>query len=302
MAFKDALHTVTTGIFLKLALPSWTMKLLPQLRTVDVAFEELRIYMKEMIRDRLTSEKVERHDLFSNLLEANNEDMDEGNFTDSELIGNIYIFLVAGHETTANTLCCALALLALHPEVQEQLYRHIKEVVPHGSLPAYEQMPLLTYTLAVVYETLRLFPPVTAIPKYSSEDTTLTTSNIHGEKLTIPVPKGTYLLIDTPGLHYNPRYWKNPHEFNPSRFLGDWNRDAFVPFSIGARACLGRKFAETESVAVLSMIVMHYQVEIKNEPKFSGESFEAKKARVLQTSDGISLAPVKVPLVFKRRD
>jgi hypothetical protein len=92
---------------------------------------------------------------------------------------------------------------------------------------------------------------VAGIPKQSEEDTTLLTSNIKGDKLVIPVPKGTHLVISTPGLHYNrkllnnskvpllksytttARYWKDPHEFNPSRFLGEWDRDAFLPFSAG---------------------------------------------------------------------
>ena len=89
------------------------------------------------------------------------------------------------------------------------------------------------------------------IPKVCDEDTTLTTSNAAGEKLTIPVPKGTRIIIDSPGLHYNredvlfgrcldilssfsvARYWKDPHSFKPARFLEDWPRDAFVPFSAG---------------------------------------------------------------------
>jgi hypothetical protein len=88
------------------------------------------------------------------------------------------------------------------------------------------------------------------------------TSNIHGEKKTIPVPKGTYITIDASGVHYNrtylvvftqclahfffffskhnktlsARYWKDPHTFNPSRFLAaDWPRDAFMPFSSGEK-------------------------------------------------------------------
>ena len=98
------------------------------------------------------------------------------------------------------------------------------------------------------------------IPKVAVEDTILVTSNIHGEKTTVPVPKGTDIVIDTPGIHYNrtylvafinvklifffflqnktlsARYWKDPHTFNPSRFLAaDWPRDAFMPFSFGEK-------------------------------------------------------------------
>ena len=147
-------------------------------------------------------------------------------------------------------------------------------------------MPLLTQSMAyvsLVYqtesnsrlksrvfdETLRMFPPVrvfcigplcvpdwlslqvVGIPKESAEDTTLTASNIHGHKTTIPVPKGTNITINVPGLHYNrltcfytpvtqpwqgyipARYWSDPECFKPSRFLENWPRDAFLPFSAG---------------------------------------------------------------------
>ena len=102
---------------------------------------------------------------------------------------------------------------------------------------------------------------VSGIPKFAAEDTSLVTGNIHGEKTTVPVPKGTDIVIDTPGIHYNrtylvafinvklifllfslqnktlsARYWKDPHTFNPSRFLAaDWPRDAFMPFSFGEK-------------------------------------------------------------------
>jgi hypothetical protein len=89
------------------------------------------------------------------------------------------------------------------------------------------------------------------IPKFSAEDTFLDTKNSKGENVTVVVPKGTYISINTPGLHYNrqylsfaytllgyftscsARYWKDPYKFDPSRFLGDWPRDAFLPFSGG---------------------------------------------------------------------
>jgi cytochrome P450 len=83
--------------------------------------------------------------------------------------------------------------------------------------------------------------------------------------------------------------------------LGDWPRDAFVPFSVGARACLGRKFFETEAVAILTLLISRYKIEVKEEPQFASETFEEKKARILATTSVLTLTPVRVPLVFKRR-
>jgi hypothetical protein len=98
--------------------------------------------------------------------------------------------------------------------------------------------------------TIRYGDQVTTIPKIAAQDTTLTVSNADGGKTTFPVPSGTEVDIHVPGLHHNrtlsgfvswgqvlmkfvARYWKEPHKFMPERFLGDWPKDAFIPFSQG---------------------------------------------------------------------
>ncbi|KAF5351017.1 hypothetical protein D9756_008375 [Leucocoprinus leucothites] len=290
MTFKDALYTTATYIIPKLLLPNWAMKLTEKTRRIKLGFAELRTFMAEMIEDRMKSDKVGRDDLLSSLLDASNEG--EGLSTD-ELIG---------HETTAHTLCFTLALLALYPAEQEKLYQHIKSVLPDAYAPTYEQFPLLTRVMAVFNETLRMFPAVVIIPKRSAEDTTLSTTSTRGERVVVPIPKGTDVHINVPGLHYNPKYWENPYEFKPDRFLNDdWNRDAFIPFSAGPRACLGRRFAETEAVAFLTMLVSRYKITVKEEPRFANETFEQRKERLLKVVSILTLTPVKMPLTFTRR-
>jgi len=192
-------------------------------------------------------------------------------------------------------------MLALYPDEQETLFQHIQTVIPDGRLPTYEDMPRLTQPMAVFYETLRMFPSVTVIPKYSAEDTTLSVLNDAGEKVIFPVPQGTGVALHVPGLHYNPRYWEEPHAFKPSRFRKDYPKDAFVPFSAGARACVGRGFFETSGTAFLTMLVQRYKIEVKEDPQFAGETFEERVARVAMAKAGLTLTPVRVPLVFKRR-
>ncbi|KAJ3552925.1 hypothetical protein NM688_g3892 [Phlebia brevispora] len=200
MAFKDALHVVSTDVFVKLLVPGWmlNMGLTKRMRSVKTAFDELESYMLEMIRARKTAEKkVERHDLLSSLLDASEEEEGGVKLTDQELLGNIFIFLVAGHETTAHTLCFTFGLLALYQDEQEKLYQHIKSVIPDGRIPTYAEMDLFTYSMAVFYETLRLFPPVISVPKYAAEDTTLVTKNAAGENVVVPVPRGTALSFSS---------------------------------------------------------------------------------------------------------
>ncbi|KAG5731294.1 putative cytochrome P450, partial [Termitomyces sp. T112] len=303
LTFKDALHIVSTDVFLKLIVPKPAFGLTQHLRNVRLAFDELERYMTEMIHERQAAKNEEKYDLFSSLLGANDADSDEAKLSVNELIGNIFIFLIAGHETTAHTLCFTFAMLALYQDEQEILYQHIQSVLAQGKLPNYETMPLFTHSMAVFYETLRMFPPVPSIPKFSAEDTTLSTIDAEGNKVVVPVPRDAIISINVAGLHYNSRYWKDPMSFKPSRFLEkDWPRDAFLPFSAGARACLGRRFFETEGIAILTMLVSRYKIQVKDEPQFAGETFEQRKDRILACKAGLTLTPIRVPLEFKLRD
>ncbi|KAI0298659.1 cytochrome P450 [Multifurca ochricompacta] len=291
MALKDALHILSNNVLMKIILPNWAWGLTKHTREVQLAFIEFKQYMIELVDARRNAkEKEERYDLFSGLVDAARDEQGDGAaISDEELLGNVFIFLLAGHETAAHTLCFTFALLALHPDEQERLYQQIKSVTSSlDRAPGYEDMGRFTYSLAVFYETLRMFPPAPSIPKEVAEDTTLTVTNADGGKTTFPVPSGTEINLHVPGLHYNPRYWKDPHAFKPERFLGDWPKDAFIPFSLGARACLGRRFFETEGIAVMTMLVSNYKIEIKEEPEFAGETFEQRFARITAFDQGLT--------------
>ncbi|KAK0241060.1 cytochrome P450 [Armillaria nabsnona] len=313
MPFRDVLRLVSTGLFTKILIPRWAMGLTPKWAKVRAAFDELEAYMLEMIENRRTAAtREERYGLFSSFLDANDGEGEswigrETKLTDQELLGNIYVFLLSGHESTAYALAFTFALLALYPDQQEILHSHVKSIIPDGRNPVsfaillhYHYSSLLKIFPSVIYETLRLFPPGTSIPKMSSEDTVLVSTNEVGERKTVPVPRGAMVRIDVVGLHYNPRYWKDPEMFNPLRFLDNWPREAFMPFSQGARACIGRKFFETEAIAVLTMIISKYKIIVKEKP---GETFRERKERILKSRHGgLFLTPVKTPLVFTKRE
>ncbi|KAH9074315.1 cytochrome P450 [Lactarius deliciosus] len=280
MTFKDALHIVSSNLILKMGIPNWAMKLTEHTRRVNLAFDELRQYMVEMVHARRSAEtKEERHDLFSGLLDAAHDNPDGSvAITEQELIGNMFIFLFAGHETTAHALCFTFALLALYPDEQERLYQQIKEIlVDTNGTPTYEDINRFTLSMA------------------------LTVGTADGGETTFPVPSGTRVRLHVPGLHYNPKYWKDPHTFRPERFLEEWPRNAFLPFSSGARGCLGKRFFETESIAAVTMMISRYRVEVKEEPEFLGETFEQRYARITAYDQKVTITPRRVPLVFKRR-
>lgn len=176
----------------------------------------------------------------------------------------------------------ALGLLALHPEVQEDLYQECRTVFGDKDKPDYDDFIKLKYGQAVMFETLRKHPIVPVIPKWAPNATTLDNGKIH-------VPAGTGITLHVPGLHYNEKYWgSDADKFRPSRFLGDYNKDAFIPFSDGARSCIGKRFAQIEIVSVLCILVKHFVI-----------TTDVKDESVLLASQELITVSPKNPVMLK---
>jgi cytochrome P450 len=174
----------------------------------------------------------------------------------------------------------ALILLALHQNVQEKFLHEIENVLgdPDKKVPSYEDLSNFKYGQAILNETLRMYPIATTIPKWAPKDTVL----LNGR---LPVPAGTFIDIHIAGVHYNPKHWgPDAHAFRPERFLGDYNRDAFLPFSDGARACLGKRFAQIEALTALALLVRHFKIDVTE-----GQD----KERLLDCEIVLTLAPAK---------
>ncbi|KAJ2913373.1 hypothetical protein MD484_g7050, partial [Candolleomyces efflorescens] len=308
LGFQECLRIVSMNLKTRVVLPKWAYYLSKKLKLIDVAFTEMEQYIREMIQERSSSTTQKSYDLLSSLIEHNKQEEEASSLNDRELIGefwptvpdhsgllsqwkgNIFMIMSAGHETSAHTLCFALALLAMYPDEQTALYEHVKSVLPETGVPDYSCLPRLTRCHAVLNETLRMFPPVGGIPKICTQTIWVITHNQKGKEVLFPVRKGEMLSFVPPALHYNPKYWPDPYAFKPERFMpGDWPRDAFVPFSLGPHACLGRRFFETEATAILALLISRYKVSIKEEPQFAGESFEQKKERIFTTKHLLSL-------------
>ncbi|KAB5592943.1 Cytochrome P450 [Ceratobasidium theobromae] len=295
LTFKEALFTVSSNLIMILMMPNWAWGLRKSWRDVRLASDELKTYLRKMIETRREVKEQDadevvgqKHDLFNQLIHARDA---SDKLSEDELIGNIWLFLVAGHETTAHTMAIALGLLALYPSVQKKLVEQIKQVESEHENPV------------VVYETLRMFPMALATARRATTDTALTIG--HGSNTrTIQVPASTHAYMLPTSLHYNPSYWDEPEDFNPDRFMDShWNRDAFVAFSLGPRACIGRRFAETTLVAGLSVLFSKYDVSI-DESRFKpipGESMAERRTRLIRPSAGLTLTPATIPLIFTPR-
>ncbi|MFK7940308.1 MAG: cytochrome P450 [Roseovarius sp.] len=178
-------------------------------------------------------------------------------FDTQEMVDQVAIFFLAGHETSASALAWALYLLALYPEWQDRLAAESQALTP---TPDFSEMSKLPLTRDVFRETLRLYPPVPMMVREATQPETF-------RKRT--VPKGSQIVLSPWHLHRHDRLWDNPDGFDPGRF-GTENgkscmRQAYMPFSAGQRVCTGAGFAMIEGVLLLAMLVRAYQFECVTE-------------------------------------
>lgn len=217
----------------------------------------------------------------------------------NEVLGNMFIFMFAGHEANANTLVFIILLLACRPGVQKSLQQDISSILGHKPASQWSHetdFPLLmeTHVGAVINETLRLFTVLPFIPKVVGE----IPQSIAIAERTCVLPAKTLVLINTSATHRNPKYWAEPRggcrdfgrtgiaDFNPSQWLRQVEKNtgpflrpkpgSFIPFSEGGRGCLGRRFALVELCATVSRIFSEYTVELAIEGLPSNASVEEK--------------------------
>lgn len=204
-----------------------------------------RDIIRFLIRQRKESGR-KHNDLLDMLLDARYEDNGEPMLED-QVIDEILIVLIAGHETTANALSWSLYLLARHSEVLHQLRTataalSVNEGVRH---PALNQ---------VIQESMRLYPPAWISDRVALED------DVYGDYL---IPKGTVILIFYYGLHRSAKLWPEALAFNPARFGGEADKGQkkiYYPFGAGPRLCIGNNFAMAEMAIFLQKFIKRFDV------------------------------------------
>ncbi len=172
-------------------------------------------------------------------------------FGTGEMVDQVAIFFLAGHETSASALAWALYLLAIYPDVQEKV---AAEAAALGDTPEFAALSRLKYTRDVFREVLRLYPPV---PMMVRENTC--PEDFRGRD----VAPGAQVVLSQWHLHRHERIWPKPDDFDPDRWGREENRacarDAYMPFSAGPRVCTGAGFAMVEGVLLLAMLARAFR-------------------------------------------
>ncbi|KAL8737129.1 MAG: hypothetical protein Q9181_002000 [Wetmoreana brouardii] len=349
LSFLKAISDTTTYMVAILLFPGWVLNLSP-LSKAHTAHVELDKYLREMIRKEQSrmgrDSSYENSEARANLLtsvirasktEAQIHSKETGSsrkdmFTENEVMGNLFIYLLAGYETTANAILYGLIALALHPEIQCKVAEEINAVwlsalaEGRNGLSYTEDFENLTYTYAFMYETFRMYPGVILITKMASAQQPIHVSGPgpSSQPTTHVLPPGTRVYLSSPGVQFNPRHWPDPYTFNPNRWLSPSSSNATVnssqgssadkrvvasdrtrhmrgtllTFSDGARACLGRKFAQAEYVAFLAALMKDFRVTLAphEDPK------RVERDLFLKCAGKVTLSPYRnVGLTLQRK-
>lgn len=249
-------------------------------RDADRRYQEAIALLDETIYAMIHHRRISRSegdDLLGMLMQV--QDADDGSrMSDQQLRDEVASLMLAGHETTANTLSWTWMLLANHSRVRGKLTEELQTVLD-GRTPTVADLPQLPYTNMVIKEAMRLYPPVTDVNREATQD-----CKIGGYS----IPKGTTLVASQWVMHRNPRYFTEPEVFTPERWADDLEkrlpRGVYFPFGDGPRICVGKSFAQMESVLILAMIAQRFQLELVPE-----QTIELQPSITLRPKYGIQV-------------
>ena len=212
----------------------------------------LRTFLLELVNDRRDAGNPDTYDFLSMYMHA--EDKEGVGFTDEELLDELITLIVAGFETSANTLNWVWYLLADHPDVEAKIIEEAGRLLPNVSAVSAESLAEMQYTMQVLEETLRLYPPVWLFSRRAIAD---------DELENFDVPTGTDIYLSPFILHRTERYWPDPDRFDPDRFEPGRltkNERPYFPFSLGPRRCLGEYFSFLEMKVHLGLLLPRFRM------------------------------------------
>ncbi|MCA9657216.1 MAG: cytochrome P450 [Myxococcales bacterium] len=193
----------------------------------------------------------DRKDLLSTIMDARAE---EGSWMSDELVRDEAISLLLGaYDSTARALTWTWALLDAHRDVRARLQAEVDQL--GGRTPLTPDRGSLPWTLAVIHETLRLYPPFWVFPRHVAED-----DELGG----YAIPKGSTVMISPFLTHRHPDLWPMPERFDPERFLADdaprRARASAIYFGFGPRTCVGNHLALLETTAVIGCLAQRFEL------------------------------------------
>jgi len=227
---------------------AWTRA--PQKDHVLEACRKIRAHLGALL-DTHFAAGASFDDIASAVIEAR-DDLGGKAFTREELIDQLGVLFLAGHETSASALTWVFTLLATQPALVARLRSEVEEVTGGGAV-LFEHIKRMAFTRNILRETLRLYPPITFLPRVANEATRL-----GGYRL----KRGALVMVAPWVLHRHRLYWRDPDRFDPDRFAphreGELVSGAYIPFGIGPRICAGAAFATIEATLLIARLFRRF--------------------------------------------
>ncbi len=224
----------------------------PMNRKYRTARDKVHAYVNGLIAQRRAlSETQWPDDFLTRLMQARDEETGE-NMAASLLRDECITMFVAGHETTARAMTAAWYALASNPAVEARLHEELDAVLGDRD-PTVEDLQRLPYTLQVIKEAMRLYPPA---PFYIREAVAADTYDGYA------VPAGSGVMMSPYYTHRHSDFWENPLQFDPDRWTPEREAAqhpyAYHPFATGQRMCIGYSFSLLESQLLLALIARRF--------------------------------------------
>ncbi len=204
---------------------------------------------KDLIYRLIQTRKASVHrkdDILQFMLDTRYEDTGLP-MSDQQLVDELLILMVAGHETTAQSIIWTMLLLHDHAETLYNVRQEINEI--GNDYEAYFKQGSIL--MASIKESMRLYPPAWVIDRVGIED-----DEVNGHL----IPKDTIIMNYIYGLHRNPDHWEKPNKFLPERFIEARKPSAYFPFGAGPRLCIGNHFAYLELVVTIVNLLQNYTI------------------------------------------
>ncbi|MEM7508966.1 MAG: cytochrome P450 [Pseudomonadota bacterium] len=236
-----------------LRLPGWVPRLGLRRRRQRKAALQIRTLLTDLVteRARLIAEGTAPDDLATAIM-TTPDPQDGKTFSAEEMVDQVGIFFLAGHETSASALAWALYLIACDPAVQERIHAEASQVFS-GS-PEFGDLRRLGFTRDVFREALRLYPPVPMMIREAAQ-----AEDMRGKSIT----PGSPIILSPWHLGRHERLWQDPDIFDPDRWAREATRtsarEAYLPFSAGPRVCSGAGFAMQEGVLMLGLLASRFR-------------------------------------------
>lgn len=263
-------------------LPEWLPTAMNRQRRVA------RTVLYEII-DRLIAERraegdaADSGDLLSMLLLSCDDAGDR--MSDDEVRDQAVTLFVAGHETTSNALTWTWYLLSQHPAEEARLHAELDAALG-GRPPVLADLPHLPYTLQVIKEAMRLYPPAWVVNiRRAAADTTLGS---------YAVKKGDRLWLSPFVMHRRPTFFPDPERFDPDRWTPERERAlpkfAYMPFGGGPRVCIGNGFALMEAHLIVAAVAQRYRLRLR-----PGHPIDLNAQITLSNHGGMPMTPEQRP-------